>query len=199
MKRNLIFVLLILSSLCAVEKPLMFSQPSMQSDNIVTAPSIEDPTPHIQQKTPKTNNVSSVIISDKKVKENVVKAKENYAERTNKTTYIKNNNVIRLTVTGLGVAPSNITSKAQSFALAKRAAITDAYRLLAEKIKGVNVVGEDTVKNAIVTKTTVRTEVDALISKATIIDTRYKKGLCEVDLELLINVKEWSKKAAQLN
>ena len=38
-------------------------------------------------------------------------------------------------VVGQGVAPMNTSSPAQAYALAKRAAVADAYRLIAEKVK----------------------------------------------------------------
>ncbi len=53
---------------------------------------------------------------------------------------------ILISVTGQGVAPMNTSSPAQAYALAKRAATADAYRLIAEKVKGVHIDGQDLVK-----------------------------------------------------
>ena len=98
---------------------------------------------------------------------------------------------IRISVTGQGVAPTNTSSPAQAYALAKRAAIADAYRLLAEKVKGVRIEGSDKIKNMMVMRSEVRTFVDAVISEAEIIETVFKDGLCEVEMELSIDPKQW--------
>lgn len=98
---------------------------------------------------------------------------------------------IRINVVGQGVAPTNTSSPAQAYALAKRAAIADAYRLLAEKVKGVRVEGEDKIKNMMVQRSEVRTYVDAVIAEAQIIETIFKDGLCEVEMELVVSPEQW--------
>ena len=60
-------------------------------------------------------------------------------------------NLIELQVIGTGVAPQNAISPAQSTALAKRAAMIDAYKLLGEKMYGIKLNGQDTVENMAVT------------------------------------------------
>ena len=94
---------------------------------------------------------------------------------------------IRISVVGQGVAPMNTVSPAQAYALAKRAAISDAYRLLAEKIKGVRVEGQDLIKNMMVQRSTIQTYVNAKIRDAHIIETNFKEGLCEVEMELVLS------------
>ena len=98
---------------------------------------------------------------------------------------------IRINVIGQGVAPAMTSSPAQAYALAKRAAIADAYRLMAEKIKGVRIEGSDKIKNMMVMRSEVRTFVDAVIAEAEIIETVFKDGLCEVEMELSIDPKQW--------
>jgi len=98
---------------------------------------------------------------------------------------------IRINVVGQGVAPTMTSSPAQAYALAKRAAIADAYRLLAEKVKGVRIEGSDKIKNMMVQRSEVRTFVDAVIAEAEIIETMFKDGLCEVEMELIINPEQW--------
>ena len=71
-----------------------------------------------------------------------------------------------ITVKGIGISPQNVKSPAQARVLARRAAIVDGYRLLAESIKGVNVDAETTVENLIVRSDTVRTKVNACIQGA---------------------------------
>ncbi|MBU0721101.1 LPP20 family lipoprotein [bacterium] len=94
---------------------------------------------------------------------------------------------VRISVTGQGVAPMNTVSPAQAYALAKRAAVADAYRLIAEKIKGVRVDGQDLVKNMMVQRSTVRTSVDAMVRNANIIETTFKDGLCEIEMEIMLS------------
>lgn len=103
----------------------------------------------------------------------------------------KSYKAIRINVVGQGVAPTMTSSPAQAYALAKRAAIADAYRLLAEKIKGVRIEGQDKIKNMMVMRTEVRTFVDAVIAEAELIETVFKDGLCEVEMELVINPEQW--------
>lgn len=92
---------------------------------------------------------------------------------------------LKISVIGQGVAPCNGTcSPAQSIAMAKRAAIADAYRLIAEKVKGVYVEGNDLIKNMMVKNSTVKTSVSACIRNANIVETKYKDGLCEVEMEV---------------
>ena len=99
--------------------------------------------------------------------------------------------MVRISVVGQGVAPTMTSSPAQAYALAKRAAIADAYRLLAEKVKGVRIEGSDKIKNMMVQRSEVRTFVDAVIAEAEIIETVFKDGLCEVEMELNIDPRQW--------
>lgn len=94
---------------------------------------------------------------------------------------------IRISVVGQGVSPTSTISPAQAFAMAKRAAVADAYRMIAERIAGVHVEGHDFIKNMVVQRSEVRTKVDALIRNATIAETSYKEGLCEVEMEIILS------------
>ena len=163
----LVFILLCLNFAQAKEKPLMMFNESKSSNTIL-------------------NNPNSISINTND--SNLVPLKTH--KNTKKA-------ILRLSVKGQGVAPNNTLSPAQAYALAKRAAITDGYRLLAEKIKGVQIEGRDLIKNAMVTRSEIRTQVDALISKATIIETTFSDGLCEVEMELIIDKEEWEKILAQ--
>ncbi len=97
------------------------------------------------------------------------------------------NSSIVISVTGQGVAPMNTSSPAQAYALAKRAAVADAYRLIAEKVRGVRVDGQDLIKNMMVKRSTVRTSVQAMVRNANIVETTFKEGLCEVEMEIKIS------------
>lgn len=100
---------------------------------------------------------------------------------------------LRISVYGEGVAPMNTTSPAQAYALAKRAAIADAYRLIAEKIKGVRIEGQDVIKNMMVKRSVIRTEVDAMIRDANIVETTFKEGLCEVEMEIVLSYEDFQR------
>ena len=76
--------------------------------------------------------------------------------------------------------------------MAKRAAIADAYRLIAEKVKGVRVEGIDTIKNMMVKRSTIRTYVDAMIRNASVVETKYNEGLCEVEMEIVLTYSQFS-------
>ncbi|WP_455756419.1 LPP20 family lipoprotein [Sulfurimonas sp.] len=99
---------------------------------------------------------------------------------------LEKNKKMLISVIGQGVAPMNTTSPAQAYALAKRAAVADAYRLVAEKVKGVQVEGQDLIKNMMVKRSTIRTSVSAMIRNANVVETTFKEGLCEVEMEIVL-------------
>lgn len=94
---------------------------------------------------------------------------------------------VNISVVGQGIAPVFATSHAQSFALAKRAAMADAYRLLAEQINGVRINGKDTIKNMAIKSSTINTKVEAMIKNAKVVETTFKDGMCEVEMEVTVN------------
>jgi len=96
-----------------------------------------------------------------------------------------------ISVVGQGVAPSFTISPAQAYALAKRAAMADAYRLIAEKVNGVEVEGKDTVRNMVMQRSTVNTRVRAMIKNATVVETTFKDGLCEVEMEIRLSYNQF--------
>ncbi|WP_304207613.1 LPP20 family lipoprotein [Helicobacter canis] len=100
-------------------------------------------------------------------------------------------NIIELQVTGTGVAPQNSISPAQSTALAKRAAMIDAYKLLGEKMYGVKLNGQDTVENMAITSSTVKSKVQALVRGADVVNVDCKSGLCQVTMELKLDGRVW--------
>lgn len=106
---------------------------------------------------------------------------------------LESENVIELSAVGMGVAPENTISPSQALALAKRAAIIDAYRQIGEKMYGIKINGKDTVKDMILTNSVVKAQVDALIKNADIVETIYKDGLCQVTMELKLDGRTWSR------
>lgn len=131
--------------------------------------------------------ISSVESKLSSMKSNmtVMKSMNDIVAPEEETVLTKTTN-LRINVIGQGVAPMNTASPAQAYALAKRAATADAYRLIAEKVMGVRVEGQDTIKNMMVKRSTVHTSVKAMVRNADIIETTFKEGLCEVEMEIIL-------------
>lgn len=104
---------------------------------------------------------------------------------------LRPSNIITIRAIGMGVAPEATISPAQALVLAKRAAIADAYRQLGEKMYGIKLNAKDTVKDAIVKNTTIRTHVNAIVRNAEIQETIYKDGLCQVEMEAQLDGRRW--------
>lgn len=100
-------------------------------------------------------------------------------------------NEITLSAVGIGVSPENSISPSQAFAMAKRAAIVDAYRQIGEKMYGIRVNAQDTVRDMMLQSSTVKTKVQALIRNAEVLETVYKDGLCQVNMELKLDGRIW--------
>jgi len=108
-----------------------------------------------------------------------------------KNIVLNNNNAITLSVIGQGVSPEHTISNYQALALAKKAAIADAYRMLAEKLNGVKVEGYDIVKNMVIQRSQVKTCVSSMIRHANIVETKCAKDFCEVEMELKVVGNKW--------
>jgi len=89
-----------------------------------------------------------------------------------------------ITVKGMGLTPKNAKSPVQARMLARRAAVVDGYRLLAELIKGVKVDAETTVENLAVRSDTVRTKVNACIQGAGVISEQEIPEGFEVTMQI---------------
>ena len=100
--------------------------------------------------------------------------------------------IIRVTGVGEGVPPVNTISPAQAKALARRAAIADAYRSLAEKMYGIKLSAKDRVRDLVAQRTEVRTAVYGIIRGATIDEERWSDGLYRVVLVVKLNACMWS-------
>ena len=90
-----------------------------------------------------------------------------------------------MTVTGYGSVPPTAVNPGQARAMARRAAIVDAYRYLAEMIQGVNVDATTTVENYITQSDLVKTKVNALIKGARILSEKMNEdGSYEVVMQI---------------
>lgn len=69
---------------------------------------------------------------------------------------------------GLGYPPENVGNRGN--VLARRAAVVDAYRMLAETVKGVQIDSETTVENMMLQNDVVKARVEALVRGARVID-----------------------------
>lgn len=86
--------------------------------------------------------------------------------------------------TGIGVPPQGVAAP-QARLMTKRAAVADAYRLLAEAINGVRVDAESVVKNYVTESDVIKTKVSALVKGAKIVDEkRMSDGSYEVTMEV---------------
>jgi hypothetical protein len=101
--------------------------------------------------------------------------------------YLPSNSSMRITVVGQGVAPTMTISPAQAYAMAKRAATVEAYRLIAEKVKGVRVEGKDVLRNMMIKSTDVNLYVSAMVRNANVVETKFENGLCEVEMEITLD------------
>ena len=78
-----------------------------------------------------------------------------------------------VTVTGEGIAPTDVKNYTQAKGMASRAAQADAYRKLGELINGVHVEGETTVEKMLTTQDTIKLRVSAIIKGAKIVDETF--------------------------
>lgn len=92
---------------------------------------------------------------------------------------------------GEGIAPLNTVSPAQALALAKRAAMSDAYRNLAAKLYGVKINSKDTVKDAMLKNSSITSQVDGLVKNAAVTNEYFQNGLYKVELELEMSQEKW--------
>ncbi|GHS89103.1 hypothetical protein FACS189487_08700 [Campylobacterota bacterium] len=106
---------------------------------------------------------------------------------------LKPTNIITIRAIGLGVGNENLTNRAQVMALAKRAAIVDAYRQLGEKLHGIRIDSRDVVKDAMLVRSEVRTAVYSIVRGAEIVETIWSDNLCQVEMEVKLDGRRWYK------
>ncbi len=143
-----------------------------------------------------TNNPKPKISSTKKTCKSTAKANiidKKISNKEKELSFLNSEPVKDFIVTGEGIAPRNTISPAQAIALAKRAAVADAYRQLGAKLYGVKINAKDTVEDAALKDSKIITQVNGLIKDAYIVDTSFKNGLYRVKMELKIDSKTWKR------
>jgi hypothetical protein len=104
---------------------------------------------------------------------------------------LRGRKIMTISSKGLGVAPVNTISPAQALALAKRAAVVDAYRQLGEKMYGIRIDAKDTIRDMASRSSVVKTRLLAVIRNAEIVDETYNNGLYEITMELKLDAVRW--------
>ncbi|MDR0747612.1 MAG: hypothetical protein LBE89_06955 [Helicobacteraceae bacterium] len=108
------------------------------------------------------------------------------------TPIIKPSHIITIRAIGLGTVKENTASRAQQLALAKRAAIVDGYRQLGEKLHGLKITASDTVRDAALVRSEIRTELYSIVRGADVVETIWDNGLCQVEMEVKVDAKRFS-------
>lgn len=107
-------------------------------------------------------------------------------------TSVAEQDILEIEAVGIGVAPSESCSPAQAVALAKRAAIIDAYRHLGEQMYGIKLNANDTVQNMVLKNSSIKTKLNAIIRGAKVRESACEQGICQVTMELKLDGKIWS-------
>ena len=108
-----------------------------------------------------------------------------------KLAYMDTNSEKTFVVYGEGIAPQHTVSPAQAMALAKRAAITDGYRQLGEKLYGAQINSSETVKDAALKDSRIVSNVKGVVKDAAVTDATFKDGLYSVRMELTMSGRRW--------
>jgi len=101
--------------------------------------------------------------------------------------------IVTIQAIGEGVSPINALSVPQAKAMARRAAIADAYRVLAEKMYGVRVKGKETIKDLMLKNSEIKTYVYGIIRGANIEEESFKNGIYRVVMNVKLDIRKWNK------
>jgi hypothetical protein len=100
---------------------------------------------------------------------------------------------VTLRARGAGAPPTRAANAAQAKLMTERAAKVDAYRNLLEQAYGLQVTGSTSVRDFVTQSDTVRTQVDAFIRGAKVVDTRLlDDGSAEVEMEVSLGKEFWA-------
>ena len=100
---------------------------------------------------------------------------------------------VKLRAKGAGAPPTRAANAAQARLMAERAAKVDGYRNLLEQAYGLQVTGSTTVRDFVTQSDTIRTQLDAFIRGAKVVDTRYlDDGSVESEMEITLAKEFWA-------
>lgn len=141
---------------------------------------------------------STGCATKKDTKKPVVKKERNHSDYLSEdiipnSPILRGRKIMTVSAKGLGVAPVNTISPAQALALAKRAAVVDAYRQLGEKMYGIRIDAKDTIRDMASRSSVVKTRLQAVIKNAEIVDETYNNGLYEITMELKLDALKWQR------
>lgn len=100
--------------------------------------------------------------------------------------HLASNETFLLVATGEGVAPLRAHSNAQAMTLARRAAIADAHRQMAEQLFGARIESKDVVSDATLQSSRIISQVYGIVRNAAIVENVYHNGLYIVRMEMEI-------------
>jgi hypothetical protein len=99
---------------------------------------------------------------------------------------------VTLRAKGAGAPPTKAVNAAQARLMTERAAKVDGYRNLLEQAYGLQVSGSTSVRDFVTQSDTIRTQLDAFIRGAKVVDTRYlDDGSVETEMEITLGKEFW--------